>query len=365
MSTVKLPVRRARASTIEIQPPRPESKIEAYGPERVQEGLDYASHRLQSKKRKPTPNTQRLLILYHGACKQYLENFTKQSSDENACTLDEIRGYEVDMSYRGWITDVPSSVNAKAFMALRRMTYLARYGDYTKVMATKLRTASQSAPRINNWTEISGQHVWTEISDRLKEEAPIWKKDKALNPELVKTTRAVADACYRIGITLDNMIHIINTYGERNETFHSQLESWLETEQYPRVASMIHDDLLDLASICPVEESENEEAMRALLEALRDEWFDTSRDIANPGTWRYKAAITATHDDKKERTEKAEAWRMHVAEKAAKRLDLAEEDLELIIQAAAPWTSMLCSPRDQLLPKRAVKERRDKQADLR
>ncbi|KAL8716057.1 MAG: hypothetical protein Q9225_006264 [Loekoesia sp. 1 TL-2023] len=281
-----LQVKRTRASTLELQTPEPESSIAAYHPTRVREGLQYAQRRLKSKLRKPTPNTEKVLLLYSQACSRYLEDVQSMSEKDKRDKLNEIRTYEIDMSNMSWIKDVPTFPLTDSILALRQITYYARYGDYAKLIVAKLRAASQQEPKTPNWEAISGKHYWTSIAARLQDETPYWKdliSGKGTSEENIETNRAVRQACKRIGIEEENMISILAFYGKRNTMFHSELEELIENKRYHRISVMLYDDIRDLASVCPVKDSRSEEALRAVLETLRDEWFDTSDDIEQSG----------------------------------------------------------------------------------
>ena len=118
--------KRPGAGTLDLECPRPETAPEKYTDYRVEQGLLYASERLRSSTRKPSPTAEKLLPLYRGACKELLEE--RKKGENNWELLDEIREYEKDMSeklvgqsgkVRGYISPAKSAAPAEALRTLR------------------------------------------------------------------------------------------------------------------------------------------------------------------------------------------------------------------------------------------------------
>ncbi|KAL9600844.1 MAG: hypothetical protein Q9219_002886 [cf. Caloplaca sp. 3 TL-2023] len=156
-------------------------------------------------------------------------------------------------------TPVPLFNEAHDIIGLRRHAYLARYGDY----ATNVDLQTAFADKI------SGQYQWTQISAAIKEESLDWKAHGPRFLERVKTTYAVYASCRWAGIqNHSHMITLVHMYAEGNTAFHRGLQTDLENHKYATIAKFLFD------SVCPPNMADQEIAMRAVLEQLRDEWFD-------------------------------------------------------------------------------------------
>ncbi|KAL8748383.1 MAG: hypothetical protein Q9184_007345 [Pyrenodesmia sp. 2 TL-2023] len=132
----------------------------------------------------------------------------------------------------------------------------------------------------------------------------------------------------------DHMIRLIHLYADRNSAFHRGLKEDLAAKQFDTVAHSIFEDLRDLSSVCPPDKPEEEVVMRAVLEQLRDEWFDSSYAPDQPATWNHKPAIRAIQAElEKSKTVKEDIVR-NSAKMAAARLQLTAEYADLQVGAA-------------------------------
>lgn len=328
-------VRKHRTRTVDLAAPTPLPSDDLYTSECLNQRIDYAKQRLQSTTRYLTPNSRKLLTIYHDACWDLHLKVNTDSNKGRKIHLDTIRKFETDLSTKHFLNDVSSSDLLQEVINLRRQSFLARYGDYTAYIATKLRQgAAAKKPKTQYAEKISGQFIWTGISKKLKEEAPTWRADRAKYPELVPTCYAVYANCRAAGIqNADRMMDLIHLYAERNAAFHRGIKEDLETQNYARIAQCIHEDLRDLASVCPPSMADEEIIFRALLEQMRDDWFDTSFAPDQPGGWSFKPAIREVYDQlQKKKAAKDDAFRK-VAERAANRLQWDQENEELLVQA--------------------------------
>lgn len=334
MNFPPLASRRKRASTAsqDLRVPPPEALPSHYTPDRVQKGIDYATARLS---RNPTPNTEKLLTLYKAACVAALDDLvnTAQATKEN---LDEIRGYEMTMSNKLWIAEVPSFQQeelVKNLLQLRRFTFWVRYGDYAQVLSHMLRSTAADN-KVEYWKDISGQYNWTQISKAIRDEQGIWDKYGSGKPQQVQTTLAVYNACQHSRMEHDNMIEIIHLYAERNTAFHRGLSETIEKHKYNQIADWLERDLRDLPSIVPVGWIEQEVIMKASLEALRSEWFDTTSEPDEPLSWTWKPALASYGESLKKDQNKAEKEnQLAIAKIAAELLAIVDEEAEPLAQA--------------------------------
>lgn len=134
--------KRPRASTIELEVPRPEQSPERYSESRIQAGMEYATRRLQSTTRKPSPNQEKLLVIYRLACQGFLNESKAGSQGESKVHLSsEIRAYEEDISNHSCMRvteDEEKQEMRDEILKLRRLQYYARYGGYAKRIAHEL-----------------------------------------------------------------------------------------------------------------------------------------------------------------------------------------------------------------------------------
>lgn len=324
MPTSFTPVRRRRAQTAGLITHGPLSSIAEYTPKRLEERANFAEARLKSTTRVPTPNVAKMLTLYKNACMDLHLDYDNFSQDETLQRAEEIRGYDEDLSSKDWLREDPDSSMLDNVLKLRKYAYWARYGDYAVHMESKAAEASETAFA----DEISGQFLWTEISKNIHREERIFKEQHFHDTTLVPTTVAVYEACGRIGIDCDVMIKIIHLYADRNAAFHLCLKVMLEDQAFGTIARCIVDDLSDLASVYPPELSGQEGAMRALLEELRDEWFDTSFNPNKPGAWRPKLTIQKAYYVVQETKQIDQQDAQSIAQRAINRLHAIDEEVE-------------------------------------
>lgn len=332
-----LPVRktRSRANTIDLVVPTPLASPNEYDQKCLEERAEYAAIRLNSATRKPTPLTAKALEVYLQACLTMSSDYSHLTEEQRVRRATEIREYDDDLSRREWLRENPSSGLLADVLALRKMAYWARYGDYAGHIASHLRIKA-AKDKTEFWTELSGEHLWTDISAKLKAEAPDYKANGNQHPEQTPTTWAVYKACLTNAISFNPMINIIHLYADRNEAFHRGLKEMLEAERYWDIAQCIFDDLENLASVCPPDAYEEEETMRLLLETLRDDWFDTSFGPNNVQKWQVKPSLRDYMKDMKDALQRMSDHAVHLATKIQARMDHDQEDLALVKQAIKP-----------------------------
>ncbi|KAI4117374.1 MAG: hypothetical protein LQ338_007563 [Usnochroma carphineum] len=329
---------RKRRQTGDLDAPLPLRSDDMYTLQCVTERRDYAITRLESKTRYLTPNSEKLLTLYNNACWDFVleEEVAEWTAEKRKRHIEEIRAYETHISTAGFVKDISSPGLLAELITLRRYVYLARYGDYAAHLVSHLRKEAAIKPRTAFAETISGKQHWSEISNAIREESPVWTEQRAQDVELVPTTYAVYDNCVRAGIrNHDHMIAVIHVYADRNVAFHRGLQENLEAQKYATIAKWLYEDLRDLSSVCSPAMAEAEEVMRVVLEQLRDEWFDVTYAPDQPEGWNHKPAIRAVHDQLKNTKKVKEDTLRAVAEKAAQRLGLDDQNSELLMQAAA------------------------------
>ncbi|MCJ1364964.1 hypothetical protein MMC16_004082 [Acarospora aff. strigata] len=336
---------RPRANTEDLESPRSEPRPENYTEGRVQAGIDYADRCINSKRRKPSPILEKLLLVYKGACSEYMRQ--KQKNFEEICRtklLSEIRGYEEEMVRRPWVRAVGDDDSQKLqneLLKLRRLQFFARYGDYAQRVAHKLRDLTRRK-ETEKWSEISGLFQWSEISQRIKDEAEHWEAyGPSKDVERVKTTYAIYKGCQQIGMDSKQALLAIRTYGVRNEACHSPINKLVVEGRNTEIATTLADDERDLASAMPIELKDEEQNIQAIILELRDRWFTVDEvsgpvdGLAEPWTWLPKLQLLEEIKDNKT-PEKRQAARLESEEQvvkgAARRILKLDEEKELVDQ---------------------------------
>lgn len=333
-----LTIRKRRASSIDLMAPSPLPE-EMYTARALLDRINYADQRLESTTRYLTPNSRKLLTIYKNACLDLHLDLDEVEEDQKRDQINIIRNFDVDLHQRTFLKDVSSPQLLSEIITLRCNAYMARYGDYAAHFVHILRKEAAVKPKTAFAAKLSGQQLWTEISAAIKDEHRVWSHQRAIHPDLVPTTYAVVENCRRAGIMNSaHMIGLIHLYADRNSAFHRGLKEDIAARRFDTIAHSIFEDLRDLSSVCPPDKPEEEVVMRAILEQLRDEWFDSSYAPDQPSAWNHKPAIRAVQAElEKTKTVKEDMVR-NSAKMAAERLGLTAQYADLLVGAATKPT---------------------------
>ncbi|KAI4192231.1 MAG: hypothetical protein LQ346_004410 [Caloplaca aetnensis] len=132
----------------------------------------------------------------------------------------------------------------------------------------------------------------------------------------------------------DHMLSLIHLYADRNPAFHRGLKEDLEAKRFSVIANCIFEDLRDLSSVCQPDKPEEKMVMRAVLEGLRDEWFDVSCAPDQPQAWNHTPAIRAVQAQLEESKVVKEEVIRNSAKMAPTRLGLTAEYADLLVGVA-------------------------------
>ena len=339
-SVISIDRRRPRASTMELKLPQPENHPDKYNEDRVQAGVNYVNRRLTSASRKPSPIQSKLLCLYKLVCVKYLEQSSKGfEGNTRSSILSEIRRYEEELSRYWWIranSDDQSQTLEEELLKIRRIQYYARYGDYAARVAHEVRRAALEH-QVRDWALLSGTYQWTTISERLQQEAEYWiKHGSTKGTSKIATTYAVYQACLKINMNMKQTVAAIHTYGARNQSVHSPINALVAQGKFSDIAVTLSQDLADLVSTMPIDLSEEESHMRAILVELRERWFTILADeFDNPSSWIATPALVREYQLTKTPAKKEEARKEHevdVARGAVRLLDHASRRAQLVEQ---------------------------------
>ena len=288
--------RRPRAPTIDYQIPQPENHPSKYTRSRIERALIVAEARLGSKTRKPCPSLEKLLLLYRGACRDFLQEFpislqlrrlsAKSECLKEICAIKNGRNLRPTMRLR-------SSTRSWSNCAASLTSTIT--GTTSLILLTLLR-ANTRKEKTEEWEEVSERLKWGEVASRLRAETNDWNRygtSKGL--DLVKTSNAVYKGCSTIGLDFKVMRTAITSYGDRNELLYSPMFQLVADGNFAALARLIHEDIHDLPKVMPAGMADEESALLAILLECRDRCFVTVNngidDTHNPAAWIPRAAL--------------------------------------------------------------------------
>lgn len=336
---------RSRASTV-LSPPKVPTNPAAYTRERIQEGIDWAYQRLDSKTRKVSPLSEKLFLDYVEALSTYLEDekegFPEQDKEKQ---LFNIRAFEEDIGRGRWHElsaggDKPSW--AADIIQLKKYQLFARYGDYLGHICYKVRGESQKK-EVEGWAKLSGTRNWTDVSMDIKAEDAAWKKYGSGHPDEVKTTYAIWQTCLIMAFDFNTVVEAIHGYADRDKLFHSGLGHLAQEAEYSGVAKALFEDIKGLESFMSVKDAVPHDCISAILFQLKEQWFEIDNEDT-PGSWIPKSELRALHkkpeDDEAAKKARKEIADADVLRGVMARIKEAEESemLEDQLRASKPAT---------------------------
>ncbi|MCJ1434630.1 hypothetical protein MMC27_003999 [Xylographa pallens] len=266
--------------------PQPELKLSDYTDGRIRQSLQFAEQFL--KNRRLTPRSNSMANEYKEASKAAL---LADENDVKNQHIVEIRMFDKLFSKEAFLRqEIPELVDLEQeVLKLRRLMYLGRYGDHLSSNLKKIRYVSGEG-KTTGYENLSAQHQWTAIAASIRDETRVdadWNS-MPRNDTIVglRVTTAVSVVCDGLGIEKEPMFRAIQQYAERATAFHNDLQTLIDECVWPDLAGHLKRDLDELPSIVFPKDEQDLKHMRAVLEGIRDDWFDTAGpDPANPATW--------------------------------------------------------------------------------
>ncbi|KAI9773397.1 MAG: hypothetical protein M1840_007612 [Geoglossum simile] len=320
--------------------PVPLKAFSDYTPGRIREGLSWVDQRLRSTTRKPSPLSAKALLIYKDTCTDALST---TDEEELISLVSTIRTFEESIATKYWLGGLGPEAQAiqDRILAFKRLEFNARYGDYVGRLCSDLRSKTAKL-KTEGYELLSGGKNWTDISDIIKLEDRAIRDYKgppnATNRPPTKTTDAVYLGCADLGLNPRLTLWAIRQYGERNNMMHASLDNYIKGRDFAAVASRLAQDLAELPKIVPPEEEEMETNMQTIIEALIQEWFDTSEDPDVPGAWTATQQLKAYSNlmrDKAESGRIAKEEQIKATAGVARKIIEEREDAQLIEQAMA------------------------------
>lgn len=287
---------------IDVMPevPIPEPNPSLYTRERLQQSLVYAERCL--KRRDISPRSELFMQIYKDELKDALKAATTKQR-ENHATM--IMAEERLIQDKGFLRPLQSVQRAELedqLLQLRELQYLVRYGDYMKIMPTRLRLHA-SKHKLVDLQLISGKNQWSAISETIKGEDKARNEAVRVGASLDKvtmpTTAAIHMACNDLGISGGLAFWSIHEYGQRNRTVHRDLKDLKREGQFPLLALILCADRDDLSSTFSSIKSETDIAhLEAIIQIEIDTWFEDTNDNPNhPATWIPSMALRQFYKD--------------------------------------------------------------------
>lgn len=274
--------------------PVPEASSSLYTRERLQQSLVYAERCL--KCRDISPRSELFMQLYKEELKDALKAETTEQREYHAMM---VMAEERLIQDKGFLQPLKSTQRAELedeLLQLRELQYLVRYGDYMKIIPTRIRLDA-SKQKSRNWQLISGSNYWSRISTTLESEEAARKEAVRVGSDLSKlkrpTTAAVYVACADLGISEELAVWSIHEYGTRNRAAHRNLEDLKKEGEFHLLARILCADREELSSTFSMIKSKTDiRLLRAIIQSEIDTWFDYTSDFPNhPATWVPSAAL--------------------------------------------------------------------------
>ena len=331
--------------------PVPEKAPPLYTTTRLQQSLVYAQRCLNH--RNISPRSELFVSIYKADLKDALRAKTAEEREKHALM---VMAYERMIGERRFLQPLKSADTAKLedeLLQLRELQYVNRYGDYMKIIPTRLRLRA-SQQKLENWEAISGGNYWSDIALTISAEAETRAEAVRKGLELSKvnspTTGAVYAACTDLNMSKELALWSINEYGMRNKEVHRDLEELKREGNFPQLASILCADRNDLSSTFSSIKSETDiRFLREIIQTEIDDCFeDTSENPNLPTAWVPSPKLRQIHKDaaaKAKQPSKAEVKQQNIAkyqkmsaEKAARRKAASEGSSSSAAQKRLPST---------------------------
>ena len=280
--------------------PVPEASPSLYTRERLQQSLVYAERCL--KRRDISPRSELFMQLYKEELKDALRAKTMEQRENHAMMVMAEERLIQDKRFLRPLKSAHRAELEDQLLQLRELQYLTRYGDYMKIIPTRLRLYA-SKHKSENWQLISGNNYWSEIAVDIVAEEEARKEAVRVGAPLDKvkspTTAAVYMACADLGISKELAIWSIQEYGTRNREVHRDLKDLKRAGEFPLLASILSADRNELSSTFSLIKSETDIThLRAIIQSEIDTCFeDTSDNPNHPAAWVPSIALRRFHKD--------------------------------------------------------------------
>ena len=245
--------------------------------------MAYAEQRLASRTRKPTPVTRTALRYYQAACLAYLDAVYDFDWYYLSDLQEEIRDYVVVMNnqYYMQVEKKPDIESLKhQIIEARKVSLLARYGDYFALVCHKLRTEAEISPSAH-LAALRSHSNWMEIAERARKDIA-----RMVRPQFLKTgpwldwewqelpmLTAIGDAAEKAGLEFEPALYAVTKHGERTVLVHRSFKNMMKTGDYNQLAEALFHDLTDIPTLFDDRETHTRTLLTAIVENIIDRWF--------------------------------------------------------------------------------------------
>ena len=289
---------RARADTSALLPPGfdaisedtmatpvPEKSLGAYTQERLQGSLAYAEMFLH--RRDISPRSETFMQIFKDELKEAIQADDPKDKIASAITICAYENLIKKNAFLGVEQFEKERALQGHMLEFRSLQYVARYGDYAKIIPTKLRLYAVQN-KTDDWALLSGNNYWLAIADQLIDE------DEQFQRSLINRTleasrhvhAAVHSACHQIGISTELATWSIIACGHRNSFLHRNLDQLKEEGNYTRFAEVLCEDLADIDCVFSELHNETDKTnLRILIQIEIHKWFDVGSNIQDFRSW--------------------------------------------------------------------------------
>ncbi|MCJ1470842.1 hypothetical protein MMC07_009489, partial [Pseudocyphellaria aurata] len=270
-----------------LSSPQPEKNKKAYTKERMQQSLAYCKKFLS--RRDISPRAETFMTIFKEEIKKAM---IAEKESERIAGAGSIRAFEMVIQRNDFLSAEVFKKTQEMhenLLELRELQYHARYGDYVRILPSKVRLHA-SENKTSSWEFLCSRFQWNEISTRLLRHRKFMETRRPIETAQdvadYNTQAAVDNACSELGIDSDLAVWSIIEYGARNRTFHSDIQSLIAEGAWRQLALIYSSDLEDID--CVFFELRTETDKRALKSIIRGEinrYFDTSEDPGDINVW--------------------------------------------------------------------------------
>jgi hypothetical protein len=246
----------------------------------------------------------RALLRYKDAVKQALCAVDSKERLVNVAQVQLLEeSFNREMFLVGDVTKDEATLD-KALVTMREHCYLLRYGDYLADSLRRFRSNAVSA-RTEGHEALLGGVLWTDIWNELKAEHDGYPPPVGIHASYEmdswfsgRVGKAISRACSRLQLNRQVVLKVIETYSDRNDTVHRDLNTVMRIGNWGTLAKTLYNDLNELPNIIPPDREHELELIRAGVEEYRDHYFNiyTHGTPLDPFSWVPSAAALEFRD---------------------------------------------------------------------
>ena len=243
-------------------PSKPEESPEAYTPEKISQRLEFVTN---FKSRNVTPTTKILLDAYE-------EKLERIRVETQAAAISRLQ--KDFLCYDKFIhcNSFLKSTLEENLLELRKVQYMARYGDYFAREVKELKKAVQRLTEVENKEAFND--YWTSIQAQIENEKEVRANSKSPMTSEIPTLLAIDAACRANGLVQDHVYWAIEKYATRNSMFHSDLNELLQKGHFGLLANLVYADGADIRRVVHPDSKEDIRQLEFTIAKFKQVYFD-------------------------------------------------------------------------------------------